>query len=432
MSSPNYYTITLTPESRFFFGSEITFGQSGEQKRRRSYLVKSEVLPQQTSLLGMLRYELLRENSLLAPYDTNDNRQQAAEALVGTTGFVVDDKPDYGVIDALSPLLLTDGKQRWVPEPLDDGAYENKDKKTTNAFCWQKTKSGNWKLKHYNPKAPRYARFVREDGRFAHDLDDCFSSVTLVGNRISNRLYRPGESSEEDEEGLFRQTFRSACKTLPVNEDNPPAFSFVFRVAIKGNVLDAFLTNEGAANEVGAYAERSRGTDAEERKKARLVFLGAERSAFLMTVAVANDLNLVPTPTYRTNTKSLSGTARIVLTSDAFLPEKLFAKCRDHPDYFLMANVKTFRFLSSRLDDTTSFASLRRSETKDDTETTTENQTKKGRRRESDLFQLAERGGVLLVPTEQADTVVQQIENQTAFHTIGYNHCAVASITPKA
>lgn len=413
MSSLNYYTITLTPENRFFFGGEVTFGQAGDaEKRRSSYLVKSRVLPQQTSLLGMLRYELLREASLLAPYTDGDGRQDQATALVGNTGFVADDTSAYGTIQALSPILLTDGKHLWCPEPLDDGAYE--DKKGKHSFAWRGGGDAYWKLKNYNPKKARYARFVRDDGAHSYPLDDCFAEVPLVGNRISNRLYRPGETSEEDEEGLFRQTFRAPCRKKAGTKDTPPAFAFVFRVATTGNVLDTFLKqHEGAA------------------AGARRVFLGGERSAFMMDVAKAEDLALVPAPTYRINTSATPGTSRIVLTSDCFLPADLLEKCQIDRRYFLLANVKSFRFLSSRLDQATDFASLHHKGTANEESETPTSPVKPGQRTESDLYQLAERGGVLLVPDEETDAVVSAIEGRSDLHTIGYNHCAVASLTPK-
>ncbi len=56
------YLIKLTPVDQFFFGGNITFG---ENKATQNYLVRSEKYPQQTTLLGMLRYQLLKTNSLL-------------------------------------------------------------------------------------------------------------------------------------------------------------------------------------------------------------------------------------------------------------------------------------------------------------------------------------------------------------------------------
>ena len=52
--------IQLAPLSDFFFGGEATFGQGQNQH----YFVRSNPWPQQTTLLGMLRYELLKSAPL--------------------------------------------------------------------------------------------------------------------------------------------------------------------------------------------------------------------------------------------------------------------------------------------------------------------------------------------------------------------------------
>jgi hypothetical protein len=49
--------------------------------------------PQQTSLLGMLREQLLRQNNLLAPWNTEEEKELALE-LIGNTGFGVELDPD--------------------------------------------------------------------------------------------------------------------------------------------------------------------------------------------------------------------------------------------------------------------------------------------------------------------------------------------------
>ena len=53
--------IKLTPLDAFFFGDENTFGMDNT-----SYYVRSRKLPQQTSLLGLLRYELLKKKGFIS------------------------------------------------------------------------------------------------------------------------------------------------------------------------------------------------------------------------------------------------------------------------------------------------------------------------------------------------------------------------------
>ena len=60
----NKYKIELTPVDKFFFGGDMTFqvgnAKSDFNERFSSYIIKSSYYPQQTSLLGMLRFLILR------------------------------------------------------------------------------------------------------------------------------------------------------------------------------------------------------------------------------------------------------------------------------------------------------------------------------------------------------------------------------------
>ena len=49
------YLIKLTPLDKFFFGQKKTFGDDNA-----NYFVYSSHFPQQTTLLGLLRYQLLQ------------------------------------------------------------------------------------------------------------------------------------------------------------------------------------------------------------------------------------------------------------------------------------------------------------------------------------------------------------------------------------
>ncbi|KAA6331329.1 hypothetical protein EZS27_020050 [termite gut metagenome] len=52
----NTYKIIIKPIDTFYFGSEKTFNPADGSKA--NYLVKSQMMPQQTTVLGMLRYAL--------------------------------------------------------------------------------------------------------------------------------------------------------------------------------------------------------------------------------------------------------------------------------------------------------------------------------------------------------------------------------------
>lgn len=100
--------ITLEPLKPYFFGGEQTFGPAGEHS---NYFAKSRQVPQQTTLLGMLRYELLAIKGLLNNVDKNK-----ADSLIGPKSF--DGTSDqFGIIDKLSPLFMLHKDRPFVPLP---------------------------------------------------------------------------------------------------------------------------------------------------------------------------------------------------------------------------------------------------------------------------------------------------------------------------
>jgi CRISPR-associated protein Cmr3 len=96
------YLIKLYPLERFYFGSDETFGDDN-----RNYFVRSMYFPQQTTLLGALRYALLKVENLMDDkgYVSDSG---AASTAIGASGFAKDDDyRKYGKINNISPVFLT-------------------------------------------------------------------------------------------------------------------------------------------------------------------------------------------------------------------------------------------------------------------------------------------------------------------------------------
>ena len=98
------YLITLTPIDKFYFGGETIFKVSSEKKPENmtaedrelktfddtfgSYIVKSNFLPQQTSLLGMLRFLILSNNGdLFSNNRIKQGKHEEAANLIGERSF---------------------------------------------------------------------------------------------------------------------------------------------------------------------------------------------------------------------------------------------------------------------------------------------------------------------------------------------------------
>lgn len=110
------YLVKLTPLEDYFFGSV----KKGELSEKSDYYVKSKSFPNQTGLLGMIRYELLRQNKcLLNKYSSILDRDKAVQ-LVGEKGFdPSEDKQTFGVIHSLSPVFLVKDNVKYHQAPFN-------------------------------------------------------------------------------------------------------------------------------------------------------------------------------------------------------------------------------------------------------------------------------------------------------------------------
>lgn len=113
------YKITLTPVDKFFFGGDMTFQVGPDEKdsinrQYSSYIIQSNYIPQQTSLLGMLRFLILRNaGDDIFKGNSIQNAQEAAK-LIGPRSFSVGRINDFGCIQSISHVRILraqDGKE---------------------------------------------------------------------------------------------------------------------------------------------------------------------------------------------------------------------------------------------------------------------------------------------------------------------------------
>jgi CRISPR/Cas system CMR-associated protein Cmr3 (group 5 of RAMP superfamily) len=103
MSTP--YLIRFTPAGKFFFGGPASFSDG--------FFVKSEWVPQPTTVMGALRASLLMGGKLLLNHKKRGRfippkMKSAARRLTGTAKLnSFEENPDFGVIDRVSPVFLT-------------------------------------------------------------------------------------------------------------------------------------------------------------------------------------------------------------------------------------------------------------------------------------------------------------------------------------
>lgn len=122
-----YYQFKLTPVNTFFFGSE-----KHDNDEKANYFVESNCYPQQTTILGLIRYYMLYKHELIG----SGNINKEGGKFIGNESFKYDESfkddeatPSFGKILSVSPLYFIkdtedkDSKVKatevFMPAPLD-------------------------------------------------------------------------------------------------------------------------------------------------------------------------------------------------------------------------------------------------------------------------------------------------------------------------
>ena len=108
------YKITLTPVDKFFFGGDMTFQVGDDEKNAfnrqySSYIIQSTRFPQQTSLLGMLRFLILSNAGESVFKDNKIQNKDEASNLIGDKSFSVNDgtkENPFGKIESISHVRV--------------------------------------------------------------------------------------------------------------------------------------------------------------------------------------------------------------------------------------------------------------------------------------------------------------------------------------
>ncbi|MEO1054716.1 MAG: type III-B CRISPR module-associated Cmr3 family protein [Bacteroidota bacterium] len=242
MSNYNY-EIRLRPVENYFFGGERTFGEAGD--KQRNYFAVSNFYPQQTALLGLLRYLLLEDNQLLP---LKDHKAEAA-SVIGARSFDVtqDVVQDFGVIKSLSPLFLKKEDEVYrFAHPLDQLRLETDtggEVLGANGQIDDLIQLAGFDVKTYYPDC-----LVAENGTCVN-YDKVFSTREQIGilkqsekeGFFKQRLCQLSEGWDFVCYGLLEGDFR-------LSEDTKVSFGaerkqfFVKIKSIESNNLPSFLT----------------------------------------------------------------------------------------------------------------------------------------------------------------------------------------------
>lgn len=210
------FYVTLTPLEPYFFGSERKLGD-GVSSSRSSYFIRSEIMPSQTTLIGMIRFFLLKQSESVR------NDYQIDTDLIGKESFNMAKylsesamEQDFGIIKKISPLFLSDQDERYyIATPKNHQISEDVYTPYEMFRLDADGRKDSYLLKGYQGKKGTAQSYTRlSDGKIL-DKDDILGETANIG------IYK-----RADNEGYFKKEYKY-FKTFYENKKNTKLhFSF--------------------------------------------------------------------------------------------------------------------------------------------------------------------------------------------------------------
>lgn len=212
------YLILLKPIEEFFFGSERNFkdiySKNYTNEDNITYVLKSRYYPQQTSILGMLRKEILVQSDFelkqINKYEKADWKKM--KELIGEQSFNIKSSKiqDFGKIKKLSPLFLYDTKNKhfYSKAPKDHQIYYKKGIKNSHYSPFKLDK----KKIRVNVNKENYIRLFDEKYKLKIELSDDFINLSCSNKEIikSDNIFKPvehiGIDIKREKDAYYKQT----------------------------------------------------------------------------------------------------------------------------------------------------------------------------------------------------------------------------------
>ncbi len=221
-------TLKITPIDTYFFGTENINPLNDEA----NYFLKSNKLPQQSTLLGALRYALLlNADETLFDNNTIVNKTEAAK-LIGEQSFKLDEiEFKFGKIKKISPVFLIKNNQKYIPCPIigKDDIFELK---KNNAFI----KNYDAK-KGYNSYYTNGKEFVKEEKIFEEQIQ--VQNFKEKQNRKQNNLQ---VNAKDKEDAFFKTQFYTLTKDW--------TFGIAIEIEDENLLPDSFQMKMGGENKL--------------------------------------------------------------------------------------------------------------------------------------------------------------------------------------
>ena len=199
----NTFFVEIIPTGYYFFGNERTFTTTQKDKYGAvvsNYFAESNLYPQQTALLGMLRHSLLILYNRLEASDVDKSE------IIGDENFnVLKDSP-YGIINNLSPLVVFKKSENkfLLPAGLDHQIY--KEGKVMLDYTDVQVSGFNGSFTSTLP--------VLKHFRYKENLNNYLTDGTTIytEKEIFKSVTKTGVDKDRIDEAFYKQTFKGLCK----------------------------------------------------------------------------------------------------------------------------------------------------------------------------------------------------------------------------
>lgn len=369
------YLIKLFPLGKFFFGGDMMSPVGEDEKDEfnqefASYIITSNQFPQQTSLLGMLRYQILvKSPDVFCLKQNKITKSEKAGELIGKNSFTVNPNGNnFGKIKSLSPCYLMKGDDWLLPAPKDYNWIidfsESEDSCVYNGRHLRVPL-----IKGYDPKRFEPKTFINRRTRKVVKDSDIFQEDLRIG---INKSY-DGRTSEK---GFYKQ----------ISYRLKDGYCFAFSVDVDFDLMQC---------------------------NGDIVNLGGDNSIFSMYVCkVSSDVFSLKSFCLKgedKNSKVLKEVGKecdqpvpVILLSDSYITDENLERV-----VFQVTDTISFRFLESKVD-SKNYNVLSREVMR------------------SKKYQLYAKGSVFYFATgEDASEFVSQIEKRKDFKDIGYNNAFI-------
>ncbi len=366
----SHYLIKLEPLDKFFFGGE----KSLNKEKQTFYYQASRDFPQQTSLLGMVRFAILEKGGFIEYQPTGSKKIDLPKleeyentndiSLVGNQSFS-DKNSNFGVIEQVSPVFILDKTLKVYHQWHQIKYYANVDDKNKNTFSFA------------NPD------FIQSTGRFSLSGTQINEGLSVLQNYDPKYGLDLGFKSLDGGLLAHDTVFETVEEKIGINKIRND------RKNIKDSEQESFFKTDFKKLKTGFtfgfYLTLSLPTEIFEDNYESIVFIGGEKSCFKMTIIKSEDackyINQATPPQ-----------TTLLCVSDAYLERATLDKCQTG-----IINPITFRHFK--------------------TNTSTENYAKKPD--QSAKLNLVEKGSILVF--KEPPTLKDLVPNNH-FFKIGYNH----------